>query len=158
MKDKDCIFCKIVTGEIPKEFSYEDSEIVAFDDINPLSPIHKIIIPKRHIEDFFHSTSPVVDAISKGIKHLKERHSTRKSSVIGKLQYGIWFKIKKFYNFTCLRCLKNEPEIELTIDHIIPISKGGLHTKSNIQPLCRSCNSIKHTKSIDFRKELMYTD
>ncbi len=70
MKDKDCIFCKIVTGEIPKEFSYEDSEIVAFDDINPLSPIHKIIIPKRHIEDFFHSTSPVVDAISKGIKHL----------------------------------------------------------------------------------------
>jgi len=70
MSDKDCIFCKIVRGEIPKEFSYEDSEIVAFDDINPLSPVHKIIIPKRHIDDFFHSNAPVVEAISKGIKHL----------------------------------------------------------------------------------------
>lgn len=46
----DCIFCKIVNKEIPKEFVYEDLEIVAFNDINPMAPIHILIIPKRHIE------------------------------------------------------------------------------------------------------------
>lgn len=68
--DKDCIFCKIVSGEIPKEFSYEDDAIVAFPDINPLSPVHLLVIPKHHVEDFFHSDSKTIEAISKGMKHL----------------------------------------------------------------------------------------
>jgi histidine triad (HIT) family protein len=44
----DCIFCKIVKGEIPSKVLYEDENILAFNDINPQSPIHALIIPKKH--------------------------------------------------------------------------------------------------------------
>ncbi len=46
---EDCIFCKIVKGEIPSNKVYEDDEILAFKDINPLAPIHILVIPKKHI-------------------------------------------------------------------------------------------------------------
>ncbi|OGT36891.1 MAG: histidine triad nucleotide-binding protein [Gammaproteobacteria bacterium RIFCSPHIGHO2_12_FULL_37_14] len=46
---KDCLFCKIASGEIPAKIMYRDDEIVAFDDINPQAPHHKIIIPQKHI-------------------------------------------------------------------------------------------------------------
>lgn len=45
----DCIFCKIAKGEIPSEFIYEDDKICAFKDINPIAPVHVLIIPKAHI-------------------------------------------------------------------------------------------------------------
>lgn len=45
----DCIFCKIVAGEIPCRKVYEDGELLAFHDINPAAPVHFMIIPKEHI-------------------------------------------------------------------------------------------------------------
>lgn len=45
----DCIFCKIISGEIPSEKVYEDEHILAFFDINPQAPVHIIVIPKQHI-------------------------------------------------------------------------------------------------------------
>jgi histidine triad (HIT) family protein len=45
----DCIFCKIVTGEIPSTQVYEDDQVIAFRDINPVAPVHVLIIPKSHI-------------------------------------------------------------------------------------------------------------
>jgi histidine triad (HIT) family protein len=48
----NCIFCKIRDGIIPKEFIYEDEDLMVFPDIHPLKPIHLLIIPKKHIEDF----------------------------------------------------------------------------------------------------------
>lgn len=45
----DCIFCKIIAGEIPSTKVYEDDEILAFRDINPQAPVHILVIPKRHI-------------------------------------------------------------------------------------------------------------
>lgn len=47
----DCIFCKIVNGEIPSEKVYEDEKVLAFKDINPVTPIHVLIIPKKHFKD-----------------------------------------------------------------------------------------------------------
>ena len=47
---KDCLFCKIVQGEIPAKKAYEDEEVLAFYDIDPKAPIHVLIIPKTHIE------------------------------------------------------------------------------------------------------------
>ena len=45
----DCIFCKIVRGELPANRVYEDQRVLAFDDIHPMAPVHVIIIPKKHI-------------------------------------------------------------------------------------------------------------
>lgn len=49
---KDCIFCKIASHEIPKEFTHEDDEVMAFLDINPIREIHILVMPKKHIKDF----------------------------------------------------------------------------------------------------------
>lgn len=46
----DCLFCKIVAGEIPSTKVYEDDKILAFKDINPLAPVHILVIPKNHID------------------------------------------------------------------------------------------------------------
>ena len=50
----DCIFCKIVAGQIPSKKVHEDSEILAFHDINPWAPIHFLMIPKAHIVSLAH--------------------------------------------------------------------------------------------------------
>jgi len=46
----DCIFCKIVTGSIPATKVYEDDDVIAFNDIHPIAPVHFMIVPKEHIE------------------------------------------------------------------------------------------------------------
>ena len=45
----DCLFCKIVDGQIPSTGVYEDDRVVAFEDINPSAPVHILIIPREHI-------------------------------------------------------------------------------------------------------------
>lgn len=45
----NCLFCKIIKGEIPSNIVYEDEEILAFRDINPVAPVHVLVIPKKHI-------------------------------------------------------------------------------------------------------------
>ncbi len=45
----DCLFCKIIAGQIPAEKIYEDAHIIAFNDIAPKAPVHVLVIPKRHI-------------------------------------------------------------------------------------------------------------
>lgn len=47
---EDCLFCKIIKGEIPSETVYEDEDILAFKDIEPAAPIHILVIPKKHID------------------------------------------------------------------------------------------------------------
>ena len=46
----DCLFCKIIKGEIPSQKVYEDDEILAFKDIHPAAPVHILVIPKKHID------------------------------------------------------------------------------------------------------------
>jgi len=50
---QDCIFCKIINREIPAEIVYEDDQIMAFKDIQPIAPNHLLFIPKKHIPTFF---------------------------------------------------------------------------------------------------------
>lgn len=46
----DCLFCKIARGEIPSRKVYEDDEVFAFHDINPVAPVHFMLIPKLHLD------------------------------------------------------------------------------------------------------------
>ena len=47
---EDCIFCKIIAGEIPSTKVWEDDNFFAFKDINPVAPVHVLVIPKKHIQ------------------------------------------------------------------------------------------------------------
>ena len=49
----NCIFCKIIAGEIPAARLYEDEEMLAFQDINSMAPVHFLVIPKKHIKNLF---------------------------------------------------------------------------------------------------------
>jgi len=48
-RDPDCIFCKIIHHEIPSQIEYQDEQVTAFHDINPIAPVHLLIVPNRHI-------------------------------------------------------------------------------------------------------------
>jgi len=48
--DETCLFCRIIAGEIPSDSVHEDELVLAFNDINPVAPVHQLIIPKRHID------------------------------------------------------------------------------------------------------------
>ena len=51
----DCIFCKIIAGEIPGQFVYHDEQVVAFRDIHPMAPTHILIAPRKHIDSVHHA-------------------------------------------------------------------------------------------------------
>lgn len=51
MADSDCLFCKIVSGEIPATTVYEDDHTVAFEDVNPQAPTHVLVVPRTHVAD-----------------------------------------------------------------------------------------------------------
>ena len=61
----NCVFCKIIKREIPSEKVYEDDEIFAFKDINPVAPIHILVIPKKHIETLLEVTEEDSKLIAK---------------------------------------------------------------------------------------------
>ncbi|MBQ9384763.1 MAG: histidine triad nucleotide-binding protein [Ruminiclostridium sp.] len=69
----DCLFCKIIAGEIPSTKVYEDEKILAFKDINPQAPVHILIIPKEHYESvdaLDEASAPVVGDIMLVAKRL----------------------------------------------------------------------------------------
>ena len=51
MKKDDCLFCKIVAGEVPSTKVYEDDDVYAFEDLNPQMPCHTLIVPKNHYDN-----------------------------------------------------------------------------------------------------------
>ncbi len=73
----DCLFCKIISGDIPSKKVYEDEKVYAFHDISPMAPVHVLVIPKAHIacmddvnEDNSENVKAVFEAIPKVAKLL----------------------------------------------------------------------------------------
>jgi len=64
----DCIFCQIVAGKVPSDIVYQDEEVVAFRDINPVAPTHLLIIPKRHIPSLAHLSETELPIIGHMVK------------------------------------------------------------------------------------------
>lgn len=72
----DCIFCKIIKKEIPSKIIYEDDKILAFNDLNPIAPVHALIIPKEHISsvnDINSKNSEIVGYIFSVIPKIAEK-------------------------------------------------------------------------------------
>ena len=89
---KDCIFCKIVNGEIPTEFLYEDDTLIVFRDINPHAPVHILIVPKKHIRSINDLTENEREIISHMImvgKDIAQKESVNSSG------YKLLFNVER---------------------------------------------------------------
>ena len=63
--DPNCIFCKIVRGEIPAKKVYEDADVLAFHDIQPVAPVHFMLVPKKHVATMYDLTPDDAPAMGK---------------------------------------------------------------------------------------------
>ena len=70
----DCIFCKLANGEIPAEFLYEDDNVVAFRDTNPQAPVHVLVVPKAHHQNFVDDVpAETLASMERAVKAVTER-------------------------------------------------------------------------------------
>ena len=77
----DCLFCKIIAGEIPSQKVYEDDKVLAFKDIDPKAPFHVIVIPKVHIasaEDITPENSNYISAVFEAISKIAKENNLEK--------------------------------------------------------------------------------
>ncbi len=54
---KDCVFCQIAGGMIPAKKLFENEDVIAFEDLNPVAPVHLLVVPKQHFENLYQMTS-----------------------------------------------------------------------------------------------------
>ena len=83
-------------------------------------------------------------------KVYRATYRARRRNAVGVFTKTQWESLCRKHKWRCLCCGKKK---KLTADHIIPLSKGGSNYITNIQPLCHSCNSKKHDKTIDYRRK-----
>ena len=81
MKDKNCIFCKIVAKEIPAEITFEDKDLIVLQDKNPSAPFHHLVIPKDHIQSIADLEEKDREIISK--LFFTARDDTKKAGLKG---------------------------------------------------------------------------
>ena len=64
----DCLFCKIIAGEIPGDRVYEDDKVYAFRDIHPQAPVHVLIVPKRHMDNILQCDAETAAALTDAVR------------------------------------------------------------------------------------------
>ncbi len=101
--------------------------------------------PDRMREDY----NRWAKANPEAINAINSRRRTRKTEAGGSYTAAEWKALVNHFGNKCLCC--GRTDVKLTADHVIPISKGGSSFIENMQPLCRSCNSRKKNKTIDYR-------
>ncbi len=73
----DCVFCKIIAGEIPTEFVYQDDDVVVFADINPLTPVHLLVVSREHIPslaDMSDEDTPLIGRMVRAANQVAGEH------------------------------------------------------------------------------------
>lgn len=71
---EDCVFCKLIKGEIPRKFEYEDDDIVVFNSNKPVAEIHLLIVPKKHVVTFMELDAEMQDLMKVAQKLIKDRN------------------------------------------------------------------------------------
>ncbi|HDD45997.1 MAG TPA: HIT family protein [Candidatus Aenigmarchaeota archaeon] len=133
---EECLFCKIVAGQIPAEKVYEDSDVIAFLDINPRNPGHTLVIPKKHFSDLlemddeyamklFVAVKRIAKAIKDGIKadgiSISQSNGRAAGQVVNHMHVHV---IPRFFN-----------EGPVGLESILPtkkIDQGSMKNISNI--------------------------
>lgn len=94
-------------------------------------------------------------------EYLRARNQNRRAmrkNAGGSFTRQEWLDLLAVCGHTCLKCGRKEPDIKLTVDHVVPLVKGGSGYIENIQPLCLTCNLRKHDKVADFRGMVVETN
>ena len=118
----DCLFCKIINGDIPSYKVYEDELVYAFLDINPHENGHTLIVPKKHYTDYLELDSEILNHIWEVAKKL-EKELTQKLNATGTTfawNYGSTQAIKHFHLHVMP---KYENEKKLTVEEVYNILK-----------------------------------
>ena len=110
---------------------------LTFDKANSYKGVRKPGDPKWIYSKIYRKAHP------ERIAHLKAQRYARERGAEGSYTIEEWEALCEKHQHRCAICGEQKP---LTVDHIIPLSKGGTNYISNIQPLCRNCNSKKHNK------------
>lgn len=114
---EDCIFCKIVRGDIPSAKVYEDEAVFAFADINPLTDGHTLIIPKKHAENIWEMEDEDLLAVHRAAKKLAQAMKTAldlDGLAFLQLNGKAVNQIVMHYHLHLLPRIKGAPEIALT--------------------------------------------
>jgi 5-methylcytosine-specific restriction endonuclease McrA len=114
---------------------------------------HKILIRLRDkaTQNIARLQSRLTESRQAFARRTVKRQRYRNTSGSTDFTENEWMDLCFGYNYTCLRCKRQEPEIMLTPDHVIPLARGGANTIDNIQPLCMHCNTSKNARTIDYR-------
>ena len=119
----DCVFCKIIKGEIPCFKIYEDDSVLAFADINPISKGHLLIIPKRHIENMWEATEEelltVMRTAKKLIHAIKDAINPDGVAVL-QLNGKAVNQVVMHYHFHLIPRSKEEGKLSMTEWELIP--------------------------------------
>lgn len=71
----DCLFCKIIAGEIPCNKVYEDDHVFAFRDINPQAPVHVLLVPKKHMKNILECDGETMAALLNAVKIVAQQEN-----------------------------------------------------------------------------------
>ena len=75
----DCLFCRIIAGEIPSAKVYEDDKVYAFKDINPQAPVHVLIVPKKHMANILECDAETAAALTEAIRAIAKQQGVAES-------------------------------------------------------------------------------
>lgn len=75
----DCLFCKIISGEIPSNKVYENDKVYAFRDINPQAPVHVLIVPKKHMANILECDAETAEALTDAIRAIAKQEGVDES-------------------------------------------------------------------------------
>ena len=70
---ENCLFCRIIAGEIPGDKVYEDDHVYAFRDINPQAPVHVLIVPKKHLANILECDAETAAALTDAMRAIAKQ-------------------------------------------------------------------------------------